>query len=524
MCRNIYQYQIQAHQFISAYVDKMEEDFFITEYINRKRNKLKCTIKKLYSDFIVNEITPDGTVLDITSSSAAETTVESKAVKKSDAKVNDIAAPEAVTVELASKIDVLLKDETGFVEIPTEGMDKQERTLIHEWIRARYNGFLDSQTVSNAIRVVIPDKRNRKRRTWPASRPDYVHFTLCKENKDTHYALSVISRFLGVKSSSFGICGTKDRRALTTQRVSLYRCEIKRLRELNSKLRGIWLTDFTTSSEPCKLGDLWGNRFKIILRDVQPFNEADLISRIEDFKLNGFINYFGTQRFGSCASNTAGIGIAILKKQWEVALKEILKPRSAHGSIREALDEWNRSSNASAALKKFMGSQAYATIEGQLLSSLSKNKYNYRAALLKLARNTRSLYVHAYQSLLWNKIATRRVKSKGIHAIAGDLNIHGHKIKDFENEEVAFPLISGSVQLPDNEGYSDPRAKLQTDLEGNTNAESTGTGDLRAIALEFSLPSGSYATVALREITRSDMSKMAQISTAKDEDDFTAAV
>lgn len=41
----------------------MEEDFFITEYMSCGRDELKCTIKKLYSDFIVNEITPDGTVL-----------------------------------------------------------------------------------------------------------------------------------------------------------------------------------------------------------------------------------------------------------------------------------------------------------------------------------------------------------------------------------------------------------------------------------------------------------------------------
>ncbi|VDO33762.1 unnamed protein product, partial [Brugia timori] len=435
---------------------EMEGDFFITEYMSREREELKCTIKKLYSDFIVNEITPSGIVLDISLPGTMETAVESNEIRNSWTNINDIRAPETVTQELVAKIDSLLNNGINVVEIPTEGMDKQKRTVIHDWIRNRYNGLLDSQTVTNAIQVLVLDKGSRKRRIWPANRPDYVHFTLCKENKDTHYALSVISKFLGIKNSSFGICGTKDRRALTTQRVSLYRCEIERLRKLNAKLRGIRLTDFTSSSKPCKLGDLWGNRFKIILRDVHPFSETDLISRIEDFKTNGFINYFGTQRFGSCAFNTAEIGIAILKRQWEVALKSILKPRNTYGrslfrSIRDALDEWNKSGSASDALKKLTGNQAYATIEGQLLSSLSKNQCNYYDAMLKLARNTRSLYIHAYQSLLWNKVVTRRVKSRGFHAIAGDLNVEGKKIKDFENEEVALPLISTSVELPDNE-------------------------------------------------------------------------
>uniref|UniRef100_A0A8R1TT44 TRUD domain-containing protein n=1 Tax=Onchocerca volvulus TaxID=6282 RepID=A0A8R1TT44_ONCVO len=543
----------------------MEKDFFITEYMSCGRNELKCTIKRLYSDFIVNEITPDGTILDIPLPCTTETIVENEEVKNSWTDINDISSPETITQELVSKIDALLKDEINFVEIPTEDMDKQKRTLIHEWIRNRYNGLLDSETVGRAIRILVPCKRTRKRRTWPADRPDFVHFTLCKENKDTHYALSVISKFLGMKISSFGICGTKDRRALTTQRVSLYRCEIERLQQLNAKLHGIMLTDFTFNSEPCKLGNLWGNRFKIILRDVHPFSEDDLIDRIEDFKSNGFINYFGTQRFGSCASNTAEIGIAILKKQWEVALKAILKPRNAHRGIREALDEWNKSGNASSALKKLTDSQACITIEGQLLSSLSKNKCNYHAALLKLARNTRSLYVHAYQSLLWNKVVTRRVKNKGFRAIAGDLNVQGQEIKEFENDEVALPLISGSVKFPDNEvrdwyeeimaedgvtiameyaigavmrplitkpqdvkykilTYPEADTKLQADLKGNIASESIGTGDLHAVALEFSLPSGSYATIALREITRCDMSKLAQISMTLDKKDFTEPV
>ncbi|KHN71801.1 hypothetical protein Tcan_02062 [Toxocara canis] len=50
--------------------------------------------------------------------------------------------------------------------------------------------------------------------------------------------------------------------------------------------------------------------------------------------------------------------------------------------------------------------------------------------------------------------------------------------------------------------YSDKDTRLQPDLNGEYDKEKIGSGDLRALSLKFSLPSGCYATVALRQLTR----------------------
>ena len=43
---------------------------------------------------------------------------------------------------------------------------------------------------------------------------------------------------------------------------------------------------------------------------------------------NGFINYFGHQRFGTDSTvKTSDIGLALVKNQWESAIELILKPR-----------------------------------------------------------------------------------------------------------------------------------------------------------------------------------------------------
>lgn len=48
-----------------------------------------------------------------------------------------------------------------FLILYIQDMDKQKRTLIHNWIRNRYNGLLDSETVASVIRVLVSNKRIR---------------------------------------------------------------------------------------------------------------------------------------------------------------------------------------------------------------------------------------------------------------------------------------------------------------------------------------------------------------------------
>lgn len=36
---------------------------------------------------------------------------------------------------------------------------------------------------------------------------------------------------------------------------------------------------------------------------------------------------------------------------------------------------------------------------------MSQPNWSYKEALMKLPRSTRSMYIHAYQSLLWNKVS-----------------------------------------------------------------------------------------------------------------------
>ncbi|VDM37474.1 unnamed protein product [Toxocara canis] len=569
----------------------METDFSITEYLGDSRAEMKCILKQRYSDFIVNEITPQRVVVEVCCDEESVSSEKETGTTIACSIDEDAKAPDGVSSQQVKDVDDILSDATKLVNISTEGMDKEARTKIHEWVRRRYHGKLSSQTRDGSIAISFSKNDNRKRKVWPEARPDYLHFTLSKENKDSHYALSLIAKFLGIKASNFGTCGTKDRRAITSQRVSVYRIDADRMRALNSRLRGMRLSDFQYCPQPCSLGQLWGNQFRIVLRCLNGCTDEEICARLEEFKSRGFINYFGTQRFGSCGVATAEVGLAILKRRYEEAVRTVLKQRPAMGCLRDALEEWNKSGNASLSIKKLSGAQAFASIEAQLLTSLAKSKDNFSAALMKLPRNTRSLYVHAYQSLVWNKVASRRIKEFGCGVIEGDIDVNGKKVEGDDISLVALPLPSSNMKLPENEGifltsslvsfnhehgaggavaynsrmfamvatmaayndnnnvgkwykeymevdgvtsdmfksieshyaigdvlrelivkpedveyqilkYSDKDTRLQPDLNGEYDKEKIGSGDLRALSLKFSLPSGCYATVALRQLTR----------------------
>ena len=55
----------------------------------------------------------------------------------------------------------------------------------------------------------------------------------------------------------------------------------------------------------------------------------------------------------------------------------------------------------------------------------------YFMIIIQIPRGSRTMYVHGYQSYIWNKMASYRVKNHGLVPIIGDLV---HKKSDHRNE------------------------------------------------------------------------------------------
>ncbi|ROW14302.1 hypothetical protein VPNG_03989 [Cytospora leucostoma] len=339
--------------------------------------------------------------------------------------------------------------------------ERDQRGKVHQEIRRIFKSKIDTQTGDGGIIIAIPSNRftkhpraggQRQRSDQPSFKQlggDYIHFTLYKENKDTMDAINQICRFLKVKANNFGFAGTKDRRAATVQRVSAFRIKHQTLDFLNSQLSFLKTGDYKYSQYPIQLGDHGGNEFKITVKNVHLSRgqECSLKRRVQMVKQavgcavseiaeHGFINYFGLQRFGTFFVGTHELGKLMLMEDYEGVVDAILHVDSEFmsqvmaGTVEEtpanrdelnrvrAISWWRTAKNAKAALQHLprrFGS------ETNVISQLARNPRDFQGAIVTIPRGMRNMYLHAYQSYVWNHVVSHRWAKYGLKVVPGDL-------------------------------------------------------------------------------------------------------
>lgn len=315
----------------------------------------------------------------------------------------------------------------------------------------------------------------------PIGQGEHLYLRVEKAGVGAEHFAQTIARRLGKHVGAVGLAGIKDRHAITRQWVSVpVDCEPK-LGKLDGD--GIRVLDVKRHGNKLKPGHLKGNRFSILVRDADRTMADSVAKIVKVIVAHGLPNYYGPQRFGR-GGETADLGFECLS-----------------GRSRKRLRPF---------LFKFAISAAQSVLFNRVLAE------RHRDGLLRtvlpgdvmMKRDTGGLFtaddVPAEQARFdagetvpaGPMFGSRTFAAKGIVAEREDrvLRESGLSPESFGR----FGKLAGGTR----------RANLLflDDLKSEWTAD--------GLRLVFSMTSGSYATVVLREIMKVDLAEP-----GRDEDD-----
>ena len=257
----------------------------------------------------------------------------------------------------------------------------------------------------------------------------YVIARVRSVNWETNKLIRELARNLRVSRNDIGFAGTKDKRAVTTQLMS-FPTTVDKLMEVD--VPGISILDLYTSKYSMKIGRLVGNKFDIMLKQLQ-LEEAETREIVEQVRgeileVGGFPNFFGIQRFGSVRPLTHLVGKAIVNRDFKQAVEYYIGYPQEYEpkSLRESREYFMRTKDYEGTFEIM---SKYYTFERALLYHLIKKPEDYIGALHQLPKNLLMMFTHAYQSYLFNKIISERIR-RGIplnDPIVGDMVIPSGK-------------------------------------------------------------------------------------------------
>ncbi len=397
----------------------------------------------------------------------------------------------------------------------------------------------------------------------PIERPDsgsaFVHFVLQKENWSTTDAVREIASRLHVSPKRINYAGTKDKRAITTQLMSAYgvkKEDVLRLKITGMKVLGAW-----NAAEKVDLGMLLGNRFRVkVIGEVDAGMVREIASELKtgngepvDDALRNckFPNYFGPQRFGTARANTHLIGEKLVRSDLRGAVESYLMDSAGETNqyAVEARKKLTEDRDYKKALEYF---PKHLRLERLMLLHLAEQPYDYANALRRLPRQVLLMFIHAFQSHLFNLMLSERLAEGELEIEEGEyycgethgfpnlgVKLDGERVQQtvskaglstdrLRNVEdgiertrletgnwIAGKVIGYETELNERESELLERFNIRKeDFRIRAMPEINSKGTYRTLLapmkdfeykenwFAFSLPSGSYATSALREFIK----------------------
>jgi len=341
-------------------------------------------------------------------------------------------------------------------------------------IKEKPEDFIVTEVIFDRTEESWKEKMQRIRGKTPEKKDRYLWFTLCKRDADFFRVMGELGRSLKISTKDIGYAGTKDRRAVTYQTISVPADKEDDVKSL--KIKGIEISDFRYRNRPVRLGEHKGNDFRITVRNVDPGDAERIGKEIARIKNEGVINYFGGQRFGSVSGINAVIGKFLVL-----------------GDIKSAV--------------RAMILECGGDYEKRMSSYLEKKPGDYEGALRQMPLRLLKLFVHAYQAKIWNECAVRYEGENTPIPIVG----HRTDVRNYPRIRGILEEVLGEEKIDPgdfrNRGLKELSSRgsdrnymvVPKGLEHSFGKDELNRGKLK-LRLLFFLPKGSYATELVRQL------------------------
>lgn len=310
-------------------------------------------------------------------------------------------------------------------------------------------------------------------RTCTPEEAAYDYFSLAKSGYTTMEAVRMIAAAFGLPSEQVTYGGLKDEDGITEQLIALpagtERAATWEHLEGTSFLR---LVRYGYGIDPLRIGGLEGNAFRIVARDVDPeFAERTCASHSISLL---FLNYYDIQRFGvpGGVRRTHFVGRAILENDWEIALTELIglgAPESA------AAARWSGDPRS-------FFTQLDPRVPGFYLSAHGSHEWNQRLRAQARERATRSFDIEV-EGVPFTYVST---SNDAVEVMAASSRLAYRR----------YGFVDGEVTWRESSRASVIQAQVAFDGWRPDEAHEGRA----AVELRFFLPSGCYATAALRQL------------------------
>ncbi len=234
----------------------------------------------------------------------------------------------------------------------------------------------------------------------PAAVGPFALYRLHKIGWTTPDALQVVARRWNLRWNQIGYGGLKDRHADTTQYLTIFHGPRRDLSH-----QRIEVTHLGQAHQSYSSRDIRANRFAVVLRSVQPEDEAGVLAAVEQVRRTGVPNYFDDQRFGSVTADGRFVARELVFGRFEEALKLALTApyefdRADEKREKQTLTQhWGDWPACKAKLAK-----GHAR---SLVTYLCDHPTHFKGAVARLRPELQGLYLSAYQSELWNRMLAK---------------------------------------------------------------------------------------------------------------------